>query len=93
MKLKPLGERVVIKKLEAKEKTDSGIILAGSAKEEPKLAEIIGISEEILSNDEIKNLVKIGDRVVFSEYAGNKVDLNGEEVIVIELENILAVVE
>ncbi len=93
MKLKPLGERIVIKRLEAKEKTDSGIILTGNAKEEPKIAEVIAISEELLNDEKTKNLIKIGDQVVFSEYAGNKISLDGEEVIVIELENVLGIVE
>lgn len=93
MKLRPLGTRLVIKLVEAREETESGIILTGNAKEEPKIAEVLAIGEEILSDDKKKDELKIGDRVVFSEYAGKKVDLDGEEYIVINLSDILAVIE
>lgn len=93
MKLKPLGTRVVIKLVEAKEETASGIILTGSAKEQPKIAEVLAIGEGILNDEKKKDELKLGDKVVFSEYAGNKVELDGEEYIVISLNDILAVIE
>lgn len=93
MILKPLGNRVVIKVVEAEEKTQSGIILAGSPKESPKVAEIIGISKDILNDDDKKDIIKIGNKVIFSEYAGTKVDIDGKELIVIDLDDVLAIVE
>ena len=93
MKLKPLGERVVIKKLEAEEKTKSGIVLPGSAKEEPQMAEIVAIGEEISKNKDKKDQVKVGDKVIFSKYAGSEVKLDKEEFTVLKLEDVLAVVE
>ena len=88
MNLKPLGERVVIKAVEPEETTASGIILPGSAQEQPQMAEIVAISEEIESTE-----LKEKDRVIFSKYAGTEVKLDGEEYIVLKLEDILAIVK
>lgn len=88
MNLKPLGDRVVIKRVEAEETTASGIVLPGSAKEEPQVAEIVAISKDIEETE-----LKEKDRVIFSQYAGTEVKLDGEEYIVIKLEDILAIVE
>ena len=93
MKLKPLGERVVIKKLEAEEKTKSGIVLPGSAKEEPQMAEIVAIGEDITNDEKKKDQVKVGDKVIFSKYAGSEIKLENEEFTVLKLEDVLAVVE
>ena len=93
MNLRPLGDRVVIKEVEVKETTASGIVLPGSAKDQPKIAEIIAIGNEILNDDKKKDQIKVGDRVVFSEYAGNPVKLNKEEFIILKLSDILAVIE
>ena len=93
MKLKPLGERVVIKKLEAEEKTKSGIVLPGSAKEEPQMAEVISIGDDITNDEKKKDQIKVGDTVIFSKYAGSEVKLDNEEFTVLKLEDILAVVQ
>ncbi len=91
MKLKPLGDRVVIKKVEAEETTASGIVIPGSAKEEPQMAEVIAISEDIIKDE--KSDLKIGDKVISSDYVGTKVKLDGEEVTILKLTDILAIVE
>ncbi|OLS03475.1 co-chaperone GroES [Tissierella creatinophila] len=88
MNLRPLGDRVVIKKLEAEEKTQSGIVLPSSAKEQPQMAEVLAVGAEI-KNDEIK----VGDKVIFSKYAGTEVKLDDEELTILKLDEVLAIVE
>ncbi|MCI6276616.1 MAG: co-chaperone GroES [Clostridium sp.] len=90
MNIRPLGDRVVIKRLEAEEKTKGGIILTGNAKEKPQEAEIVAIGP---GTSEVKMEVKIGDKVLFSKYAGTEVKLDGEEYTILKQEDILAVVE
>ncbi|WP_071705761.1 co-chaperone GroES [Murdochiella vaginalis] len=92
MKLNPIGERIVIHKLEKEETTASGIVLPSSAQEQPQYAEVVAISDKISAQDEYKDAVKIGDRVIYSKYAGTDVKLDGEEYIVIKIEDVLAVV-
>lgn len=93
MSLKPLGERLVIKKVEVEEKTKSGIVLPGTAKEQPSIAEVIAIGDAITSDDTKKDQIKVGDKVIFSKYAGTEIKVDGEEVTVIKFEEILAVIE
>lgn len=93
MKIKPLGERVVIKKVEAEEKTKSGIVLPGSAQEKPQIAEIIAIGAGVEEEDKYKGQLKVGDKVLFSEYAGSEIKLEKEEYTVLKVSDILAVVE
>jgi len=94
MKIKPLADRVVIKKLEAEEKTKSGIVLPGSAKEQPQMAEVVEIGPGgVVDGKEIKMEVKVGDKVIFSKYAGTEVKLEGEEYTILRQSEILAVVE
>lgn len=93
MKLKPLGERVVIKKVEAKEKTKSGIVLPGSAKEQPQMAEVVAVGDDIINDEKKKDQIKVGDTVIFSKYAGTEIKLDDEELTVLKLEDVLAVVE
>ncbi len=93
MKLNPIGERLVIKKLEKEETTASGIILPSSAQEQPQYAEVVAVSDQVTNSDEIKNEIKVGDRVIYSKYAGTDVSLEGDDYIVIKLEDILAIVE
>ncbi len=95
MKLKPLYDRVVVKKIEMEQKTAGGIILPDTAKEESKIGEVIAVGEgRLLENGEIRPLkVKEGDKVLFSKYAGNEVKVDGEELLVIREEDILAIVE
>lgn len=92
MKLKPLGDRVIIKKIEAEEKTKSGIVLPSSAKEEPNMAEVVAIGDGILNDEKKKDQVKLGDTVIFSQYAGTEVKVDGEEYTILKLTDVLAVV-
>ena len=94
MKLKPLGDRVVIKMVEAEETTKSGIILAGSAKEKPQVAEVIEVGPGgMVDGKEVKMYVKKGDKVVTSKYSGSEIKLDGEEYIIVSQSDILAIVE
>ena len=94
MKIKTLADRVVIKMVEAEEKTKSGIILTGSAKEQPQMAEVIEVGPGgMVDGKEIKMEVKAGDRVIFSKYAGTEVKLDGEEYIIVRQNDILGIVE
>ncbi len=87
MKIIPIGERVVIKKIEADKKTASGIVIPGAAKELPQLAEVVEVPED---HD---GVVKLGDKVIYKQYSGTEVKLDENAYIVIDLENILAVVK
>lgn len=94
MKLKPLSDRVIIKMVEAEETTKSGIILTGSAKEKPQVAEVIEVGPGgIVDGKEVIMAVKKGDRVITSKYSGTEIKLDGEEFIVVRQNDILAVVE
>ncbi|MCL2618977.1 MAG: co-chaperone GroES [Defluviitaleaceae bacterium] len=94
MKLKPLGDRVVIKQLEAEEKTKSGIVLPGSAKEKPQEAEVVAVGPGgMVDGKEITMHVKAGDRVIYSKYAGTEVKVDGQEYIIVKQNDILAIVE
>lgn len=91
--IKPLGDRVVIKKVEVEDKTRSGIILTGSAKEEPQVAEVVAIGNGVLNDDEYKDDIKVGDKVMFSKYGGSEVKIEGEEYTILKIVDILAVLE
>jgi len=94
MKLVPLGDRVVIKQLEAEETTKSGIILPGQAKEKPQQAEVVAVGPGgIVEGKEVKMEVKVGDKVIYSKYAGTEVKLDDEELIIVRQSDILAIVE
>ena len=94
MKLVPLGDRVVIKQLEAEETTKSGIVLPGQAQEKPQQAEVIAVGPGgVVDGKEVTMQVKAGDKVIYSKYAGNEVKLDGEEYIIVRQNDILAVVE
>ncbi|MDO5713972.1 MAG: co-chaperone GroES [Tissierellia bacterium] len=94
MKLKPLGDRVVIKKVEEEEnKTKSGIVLPGSAKEESNIAEIIAISSDIENDEKRKDQISVGDKVIYSKYAGNEFEIDGEDVIVVKYADLLGVLK
>ena len=94
MNIKPLFDRVVIKSLESEETTKSGIVLTGSAKEKPVMAEIVAVGPGgTLDGKEIPMQVKIGDKVVYSKYAGTEIKLDGEEYIVVRQIDILAVID
>lgn len=88
--IKPLGARVVIKKMEAEEKTEGGLLLSGSAKEKPQQAEVLAVGPG--TKDEPMEL-KVGDIVVFSKYGGSELKYKGVEYTIISQKDILAVVE
>lgn len=94
MTLKPLSDRVVIKMVEAEETTASGIILTGSAKEKPQVAEVLAVGPGgVVDGKEVVMQVKVGDKVITSKYSGTEVKIDGEELIVVRQNDILAVVE
>ena len=94
MKLKPLSDRVVIKMVEAEETTASGIILAGSAKEKPQVAEVLAVGPGgVVDGKDVVMQVKPGDKIITSKYSGTEVKIDGEELIVVRQGDILAVVE
>lgn len=88
--IRPLGDRVVIKRLEAEETTKSGIILTGNAKEKPQEAEVVAVGP---GTDKVKMEVQKGDKVLFSKYAGTEVKVDGQEYMILKQEDILAIVE
>lgn len=90
MKLVPLGERVVLKQLEAEEKTKSGIILTSEAQEKPQEAVVVAVGP---GTDEVKMEVKVDDKVIYSKYSGTDVKLDGEEYVVVRQSDILAIVK
>ncbi len=94
MKLKPLADRVVIKMAEAEETTKSGLILAGSAKEKPEVAEILAVGPGgVVNGKEVKMEVAVGDKVIVGKYAGTNVKIDGEELVIVRQDEILAIVE
>lgn len=94
MKLKPLADRVVIKAVEAEETTKSGIILSGSAKEKPQMAEVVEVGPGgMVDGKEVVMVLKKGDKVVASKYAGSEVKFDGEEYTILRQSDVLAIVE
>ena len=93
MNIKPLADRVVIKMVEAEEKTASGIILTGTAKEKPQVAEVVAVGPGgVVDGKEVVMEVKVGDRVITSKYAGTEVKFEGEEYTILKQSEILAIV-
>lgn len=94
MKLVPLGDKIVLKQLEAETTTKSGIILPGQAKEKPQEAEVIAVGPGgMIDGKEVVMQVKAGDKVIYSKYAGTEVELDGQEYIIVKQNDILAIVE
>ena len=94
MTLKPLSDRVVIKVVEAEETTASGIILTGSAKEKPQVAEVLAVGPGgMVDGKEVVMQVKVGDKVITSKYSGTEVKIDGEDLIIVRQNDILAIVE
>ena len=94
MKIKPLGDRVVIKNLEAEETTRGGIILTNAAKEKPVMAEVLAVGPGgNVDGKEITMNISVGQKVIYSKYAGTEVKLDGEEYIIVRQSDILAIVE
>ncbi len=92
--LKPLNDRVVLKMAAAEEKTVSGIILAGAAKEKPEIAEVIAVGPgAVVDGEKVEMTVKPGDKVIMSKYAGTEVKYQGEEYVIVRMGDILAIVE
>ncbi|MDD7183698.1 MAG: co-chaperone GroES [Peptostreptococcus porci] len=92
MKIKPLGDRVVLKKVEAEEKTASGIILTGAAKEVPQFAEVVAVGSGIVDGKEVQMELSVGDKVIYNKYAGTEVKLDNEEFIVLKQEDVVGVI-
>ena len=94
MTIRPLADRVVIKMVETEETTKSGIVLTGSAKEKPEVALVLAVGPGgIVDGNEVKMEIKVGDKVLISQYAGTKVKLDGEEYTIVRQNEILAIVE
>lgn len=94
MTIKPLSDRVVIKMVEAEEKTKSGIILAAAAQEKPEIAEVVAVGPGgIVDGNEVKMTLKIGDKVLISKYAGTEVKVDGVEYSIVRQSDVLAIVE
>ena len=94
MKLVPLGDRVVLKQCEAEETTKSGIILAGRAQEKPQEAEVVAVGPGgNVDGKEVTMQVKVGDKVIYSKYAGTDVKLDEEEYIIVKQSDILAIIQ
>ena len=94
MKLSPLGDKVVLKQLEAEETTASGIVLPGNAQEKPQQAEVIAVGPGgVVDGKEVKMQVSVGDKVIYSKYAGTEVKLGDEEFIVVRQNDVVAIVE
>ena len=93
MNLKPLADRVVVKVLEADEKTASGIVLPDKAKEKPQEGEVkaVGTGKVLDSGNKQEMEVKVGDKVIFSRYAGTEVKVDGEEYLILKQDDILAI--
>ena len=94
MNIKPLGDRVVIKMIEAEETTKSGIILTAGAKEKPQMAEIVAVGPGgLVDGKEVKMELKVGDKVITSKYAGTEIKFDGNEYIILKQSDVLAIVD
>ena len=94
MKLVPLGDKIVLKQLEEEETTKTGIVLPGQAKEKPQEAEVLAVGPGgMVDGKEVTMQVAVGDKVIYSKYAGTDVELDGEEYIIVKQNDILAVVK
>ena len=94
MTVKPLSDRVVIKNVEAEETTKSGLILTSAAKEKPQMAEVLAVGPGgMVDGKEVTMQGKVGQKVIYSKYAGTEVKIDGEELIIVRQSDILAVVE
>ena len=94
MTIKPLGDRVVIKMVQAEETSKGGLILAGTAKEKPQIAEVVAVGPGgFVDGHEVTMYVKVGDKVLSSKFAGNEVKVDGVDYIILRQSDILAIVE
>ena len=94
MNVKPLADRVVLKMVEQEETTKSGIILAGTAKEKPQIAEVVAVGPGgVVDGKDVVMELEVGDHVIMSKYSGTEVKIDGEELIIVRQSDILAVVD
>ena len=94
MAIKPLFDKVVLKAIENEERTASGIVLPGAAKEKPQLAIVVAVGPGgSVDGKEVEMQVKVGDKVLYSKYAGSEFKIDGEEVVIVRQSDILAIVE
>ena len=95
MKLKPLGDRIVVKRLEAEEKTRGGIVLPDTAKEKPKRGKVVAVGpgKTLESGEVAKPTVKKGDEIIFSSFAGTEITVDGKEMLIMGTDDILAVLK
>jgi len=94
MNIRPLADRVVVKMVESEETTKSGIVLPGSAKEKPQVAEVVAVGPgTTVDGKEVKMEVKIGDKVIISRYSGTEVKFDGQEYTILKQGDIHAVVD
>ncbi|MBQ7846634.1 MAG: co-chaperone GroES [Clostridia bacterium] len=94
MTVKPLGDRVVIKNVEAEETTKSGLILTTAAQEKPQMAKVLAVGPGgMVDGKELTMQVEVGQKVIYSKYAGTEVKVDGEELIIVRQSDILAIVE
>ena len=94
MNLKPLADHVVLKAAKAEETTKSGIVLTSAAQEKPQIAEVVAVGPGgMVNGKEVKMTVKVGDKVIAAKYSGTEIKLDGEEYIIISVNDILAIVE
>ncbi len=94
MKIKPLADHVVVKSVEAEETTKGGLILPGSAKEKPQIAEVVAVGPGgIVDGNQVEMTVSVGDKVIVSKYAGTDVKCDGIEYNIVKIGDILAIVE
>ena len=94
MTLVPLGDRVVLKQVEAEETTKSGLVLPGQAQEKPQQAEVVAVGPGgVVDGKEVKMEVVVGDKVIYSKYAGTEVKMDGTEYIIVKQNDILAIVK
>lgn len=94
MTLKPLADRVILKAMEAQETTKGGIILTASAKEKPEMAEVVAVGPGgVVDGKEVTMQVQVGQKVIYSKYAGTEVKIDGQEIIIVRQSDILATVE
>lgn len=94
MTIQPLADRVVIKPVEAEEKTVGGIVLPGTAKEKQQIAEVIEVGPGgVVDGEKVEMQVKKGDRVIYSKYAGTEIKMGNEELVIVREGDILAIVE
>lgn len=94
MKIRPLLDKVVLEPLESEEKTASGILLPNSAQEKPSIAKVVAVGEGgMVDGCEIKMLVSVGNKVLYSKYAGSEIKLDGKNYVIVKQADILAILE